>query len=82
MYLEDDFNMYSELGDKVKLLRKILGLKQDDLDEVLQLSKGKISKLESKRRNLSLKQLEKLCNYFKVDISYFLCLLQQMYVQI
>lgn len=35
MYLEDDFNMYSELGDKVKLLRKILGLKQDDLDEVL-----------------------------------------------
>ena len=71
MYLEDDFNMYSELGDKVKLLRKILGLKQDDLDEVLQLSKGQISKLESKRRNLSLKQLEKLCNYFKVDISYF-----------
>ncbi len=71
MYLEDDFNMYSELGDKVKLLRKILGLKQDDLDEVLQLSKGQISKLESKRRNLSLKQLEKLCNYFKVNISYF-----------
>ena len=71
MYLEDDFNMYTELGDKVKLLRKILGLKQDELDEVLQLSRGQISKLECKRRNLSLKQLEKLCNYFKVDISYF-----------
>ena len=64
--------MYSELGDKVKLLRKRRGLKQDDLAEVLELSRGQISNLESGRRNLSLKQLEKLCDYFKVDISYFL----------
>lgn len=64
--------MYSELGNKVKLLRKRRGLKQDDLAEVLELSRGQISNLESGRRNLSLKQLEKLCDYFKVDISYFL----------
>ena len=63
--------MYSELGDKVKLLRSRRGLKQDDLAEVLELSRSQISNLESGRRNLSLKQLEKLCEYFQVDMSYF-----------
>ena len=72
IHSEGNFNMYSELGDKVKLLRKRRGLKQDDLAEVLELSRGQISNLESGRRNLSLKQLEKLCDYFKVDITYFL----------
>lgn len=64
--------MYQDLGEKVKLLRKRRGLKQDDLAEVLDLSRSQISNLEKGRRNLSLKQLEKLCEYFKVDISYFL----------
>ena len=63
--------MDSELGDKVKLLRNRRGLKQDDLAEVLELSRSQISNLESGRRNLSLKQLEKLCEYFQVDMSYF-----------
>ena len=63
--------MYSELGVKVRLLRKRRNLKQDDLGEVLNLSRSQISNLEKGRRNLSLKQLEKLCEYFKVDMSYF-----------
>lgn len=63
--------MYSELGEKVKLLRKRRGLNQDDLALVLNLSRSQISNLESGRRNLSLRQLEKLCEYFNVDISYF-----------
>ena len=72
MYSEGDCNMYSELGEKVKLIRKRRGLNQDDLAEVLELSRSQISNLESGRRNLSVKQLEKLCEYFKVDMSYFL----------
>ncbi|MBQ9853919.1 MAG: helix-turn-helix transcriptional regulator [Bacilli bacterium] len=64
--------MYSVLGEKVRLLRKRRGLKQDDLGELLDLSRSQISNLESGRRNLSLKQLEKLCEFFKIDISYFL----------
>ena len=64
--------MYSELGKKVKLIRNRRGLNQDDLTEVLELSRSQISNLESGRRNLSVKQLEKLCKYFKVDMSYFL----------
>ena len=64
--------MYSDLGEKIKLLRNRKHLKQDDLASVLELSRGQISNLESGRRNVSLKQLEKLCEYFKVDISYFI----------
>jgi len=64
--------MYTKLGEKVKLLRNRRGLNQDDLAEVLGLSRSQISNLESGRRNLSVKQLENLCEYFKVDMSYFL----------
>ena len=64
--------MYSELGEKIKLLRKRRNLRQDDLAIVLGISRGQISNLEKGRRNLSLKQLEKLCEYFQIDMSYFL----------
>ena len=66
--------MYSELGEKIKLLRKRRNLRQDDLAIVLGISRGQISNLEKGRRNLSLKQLEKLCEYFQIDMSYFLML--------
>mgnify|MGYP004553731991 CR=1 FL=1 len=65
-------HMYSELGEKIKLLRKRRNLRQDDLAIVLGISRGQISNLEKGRRNLSLKQLEKLCEYFQIDMSYFL----------
>ena len=64
--------MYSELGEKIKQLRKNRKLRQDDLAIALELSRGQISNLEKGRRNLSLKQLEKLCVYFQIDMSYFL----------
>lgn len=64
--------MYSELGTKIKLLRERRKLKQDDLGNVLNLSRSQISNLEKGRRNVNLKQIDKLCNYFKIDISYFL----------
>lgn len=58
-------------GEKIKKLRIRRKLKQDDIAEVLNLSRAQISNLEAGRRNLNLKQLEKLCNYFKIDITYF-----------
>lgn len=60
-----------KLGQRIKELRKSRSLKQDDIAEVLGLSRGQISNLENGRRNLSLKQLEKLCEFFKVDMEYF-----------
>ena len=63
--------MYSDLGGKLKLLRTKRGRTQDDLAQFLDLSKGQVSNLENGRRNLSLRQLEKICEFFKVDMSYF-----------
>lgn len=60
-----------KLGQRIKELRKSRSLKQDDIAEVLGLSRGQISNLENGRRNLSLKQLEKLCDFFKVDMEFF-----------
>lgn len=64
--------MNSEFGKKVKQLRKRRGLKQDDLAKVLNLSRGQIANLENGRRNLSLRQIEKLCKFFNVDMTYFI----------
>lgn len=63
--------MYSDLGGKLKLLRTKRGITQDDLAQFLDLSKGQVSNLENGRRNLSLRQLEKICEFFKVDMRYF-----------
>lgn len=63
--------MYSDLGGKLKLLRTKRCITQDDLAQFLDLSKGQVSNLENGRRNLSLRQLEKICEFFKVDMSYF-----------
>lgn len=60
-----------DLGSKIKELRKSRHLRQDDLARVLNLSRGAISNLEHNRRSLSLKQLQTLCEYFKIDMGYF-----------
>ena len=52
-------------------MRTKRGITQDDLAQFLDLSKGQVSNLENGRRNLSLRQLEKICEFFKVDMSYF-----------
>lgn len=61
----------NKLGEKIKSLRISRNLKQDDLACILGLSRGQISNLEHNRRSLSLKQLQSLCKYFKVDMEYF-----------
>lgn len=64
--------MNFEFGEKVKQLRKRRDLKQDDLAKALNLSRGQIANLENGRRNLSLRQIEKLCKFFNVDMTYFI----------
>lgn len=71
-FIKGDCKVYNDLGKKLKTLRKRRNIRQDDLAEFLNLSKSQISNLESGRRNLSLSQLEKLCDYFKIDMSYFI----------
>jgi len=64
--------MYKDLGKKIELLRKRRNLKQDDLANILCISRSQISNLEKGRRGLNLEQLNTICNYFKIDMSYFL----------
>jgi len=62
----------NNFGEKIKILRTRRKLKQDDIAAVLNMSRAQVSNLEAGRRNVNLKQLEKLCEYFKVDITYFM----------
>ena len=71
MCLNSDY-MQSELGEKLKLLRIRRGLNQENIANVLNLTKSQISNVEHGRRNLNLKQLDKLCDYFNIELSYFL----------
>ena len=64
--------MNKDLGEKIKIIRKRRGLKQGDLAKVLNITRSQISNLEKGRRNLNLKQLNTLCTYFDIDMSYFL----------
>lgn len=64
--------MQKDIGEKVRLLRKRRKVKQDELAKILNVGKSQISNLEKGRRNFSLNQLEKICKFFKVDMSYFI----------
>lgn len=64
--------MYVELGEKIKSLRKRRCLKQDDIANILKISRGQVSNLEKGRRSINLEQLNILCNFFEIDMSYFL----------
>lgn len=66
--------MVTELGVKVKILRKNNGVKQESLAKVLGISKGQMCNLENGKRNFSLGQLQKICDYFNIDLSYFFLL--------
>ena len=64
--------MKNDIGKKIKLLRISNKLNQNDLSKILNLSRSQISNLENGKRNVSIIQLEKICEYFKIDMSYFI----------
>lgn len=66
--------MVTELGVKVKILRKNNSVKQESLAKVLGISKGQMCNLENGKKNFSLGQLQKICDYFNIDLSYFFLL--------
>lgn len=60
-----------QFGSKLKELRKARHLSQEDLGAIMGVSRATIGSWESGRRNISIKHLEKLCDYFKLDMNYF-----------
>lgn len=57
-----------EVGNRIKQLRKARSLKQDDLMEVLNLSRPAISNIETGRRNINLHQAKRLADFFGVNL--------------
>lgn len=57
-----------EVGKRIRQLRRARSLKQDDLMEVLNLSRPAISNIETGRRNINLHQIKALADFFNVSI--------------
>ena len=65
----------TEIGERVKQLRKSRGITQDELGIVLgdratgkPMSRGQVSNLETGKRNFNIHQIKILADYFKVSI--------------
>lgn len=63
--------LQKEIGQKINKLRLEKKLSMRDLGEKLGVSHAHISKLEKGINNPSMDFLEKLSEYFKIDVSYF-----------
>jgi HTH-type transcriptional regulator/antitoxin HigA len=66
---DNEHNSFSD-SDPIELLKSLItehGLKAKDLIEILELSKGTISKILNYHKGLSKETIRKLSNYFKVS---------------
>ena len=64
-------SLQKEIGEKIKQLRTRKGLTMKELGENLGVSHAHISKLESGNNSPSVDLLEKLSEFFNIDVSYF-----------
>lgn len=60
-----------KVGRKLRDVRENANLTQEKLAEEIGVQTNTISKVETGRHFISADLLDKLCNYFKVDESYF-----------
>jgi transcriptional regulator with XRE-family HTH domain len=58
-------------GEKIKKLRKEKGLTLKELGEVIDFNYSNLSKIERNERKPTIELLEKLAEFFEVEISYF-----------
>ncbi len=63
--------MNKTLGDKIRQLRLIRGLNQDNIAEELNMSAGNYGKIERGEVSLSIEKLQRISEIFEVKISDF-----------
>ena len=63
--------MAKEIGKKIKILRKVRGLTQDQLAEKLEVGRATISNYEIGRREPRLNELERIAKVLGVGLDYF-----------
>lgn len=60
-----------KIGKQLKELRLSRGWRQNEVAERIGLSRSAISNIESGTRAMTLSTLQKFCEIYKIDISYF-----------
>ena len=63
--------MYTDIGVKLKTLRKKKGVNQDAVADYLGVSRGAISNYEAGKRRPNINDLAKLAKYYNVGLDYF-----------
>ena len=62
----------AEFGQRLRKLRKAAHEKQDDLADVLGITKTQISDMENGKSGTNLDRLYQLCHYYQVSADYLL----------
>lgn len=62
----------SVMSERLKWLRKSKGLNQEELGNLIGVTKQRISQTESGRHSLSIEVLIKLCDFYECSIDYVL----------
>lgn len=68
----DSQNNKVDIGQKIKQIRKIRGITLQQLSEETGMSYSYLSGLERNKHSISINNLQKLAEYFKIDMVYFL----------
>lgn len=67
------------LGDRIKELREDKNLKQDDLADLLGITRSAISSYETNTNTPSVEVLIKIADIFSVSLDYLTCRTKEMY---
>lgn len=63
--------MSNDIGEKIKALRKLKGLTQEEMAEKMGLARSVIASYETGRRTPYIKTLEQIAAFFGVGLDYF-----------
>ncbi len=58
--------------NKIKTLRKYLGLTQVEFADILEIKQNHLSNIEKGERNITLDIAQKLCNYFDLSLDWLI----------
>ena len=70
MFIIDSNNILLKIGKKIYELRKEADLKQIDVSKQIGIPQSSYSEIENGHYNITIRQLVKICEFYKVDISY------------
>lgn len=64
-----DNNILTKLGQRIKELRSSQGLSQERFALLIEMDRTYFASVEAGKRNISLKNLEKIANGFEISLS-------------